>query len=356
MVFQSNRKRGGAFTLIELLVVVAIIALLISILLPSLAKAREGAKRATCGANLKGIMLACLVFAEDSPGTASIAGFNVAKGSLPSFDTQAANYESTRVGNQRTTKGLGFNSNTRNYFQMLLNKSTQAKLYLCPSAMSTVNHVYEKADANRINADPAAQPVYDFSGKSVNTEMINFSYSFQSGMLVTSTSGQDASKRTGVRTLNTHDPRKAIIADRNPYYNSVTSLSAYPIEAGTYNYDKTAPGAPPDTIRGSTNQPFPKPGQAGFDLALLSAANSRNHKKEGQNVAFLDGHVKWFKHPMAGADDDFLWTPAKQDTTAPTVPSALQDAQPSELASGTYGSFLTSVPLATALTDSFLMP
>jgi prepilin-type N-terminal cleavage/methylation domain-containing protein/prepilin-type processing-associated H-X9-DG protein len=53
------------FTLIELLVVIAIIAILAAILFPVFAKAREKARQASCTSNVKQLMLAILMYAQD---------------------------------------------------------------------------------------------------------------------------------------------------------------------------------------------------------------------------------------------------------------------------------------------------
>ncbi|MCG3136480.1 MAG: hypothetical protein HJJLKODD_00313 [Phycisphaerae bacterium] len=61
----KTRQLLRGFTLIELLVVVAIIALLISILLPTLANAREQSKKIKCLANLRDVSLGSNAYAAD---------------------------------------------------------------------------------------------------------------------------------------------------------------------------------------------------------------------------------------------------------------------------------------------------
>ena len=59
-------RRGEGFTLIELLVVIAIIAILMAILMPALQRAREQGKRAVCLSNLRQLMLAWIMYADDN--------------------------------------------------------------------------------------------------------------------------------------------------------------------------------------------------------------------------------------------------------------------------------------------------
>ncbi len=78
-----SREKG--FTLVELLVVIGIIAVLISVLLPALSKAREAGRRTACASNLRQIILAHQMYLNDFKDyTPALANFN--------FAAQAGNF------------------------------------------------------------------------------------------------------------------------------------------------------------------------------------------------------------------------------------------------------------------------
>jgi prepilin-type N-terminal cleavage/methylation domain-containing protein/prepilin-type processing-associated H-X9-DG protein len=70
-------ESGAGFTLIELLVVIAIIAILASMLMPSLARAKEAGRRIACLNNLKQLGISMRLYADEHDGMFTLRAANI---------------------------------------------------------------------------------------------------------------------------------------------------------------------------------------------------------------------------------------------------------------------------------------
>jgi prepilin-type N-terminal cleavage/methylation domain-containing protein/prepilin-type processing-associated H-X9-DG protein len=84
----GRAKSGRAFTLVELLVVIGIIAIMISILMPALTKARDKANAVKCASNMRQIFLACQMFAQENKDQLPRCAFAGDDGALTGPDAE----------------------------------------------------------------------------------------------------------------------------------------------------------------------------------------------------------------------------------------------------------------------------
>jgi prepilin-type processing-associated H-X9-DG protein len=124
------KRHATAFTLVELLVVIGIIALLISILLPSLNKARAAAQRTVCASNLRQIGVMWYQYAQ------------VNKGWFPDCLEYGGTWEILTPQKKETF--------------VQLSKMTSGKVFYCPNALGFSPASKEGGDAtadwnNQIN-------------------------------------------------------------------------------------------------------------------------------------------------------------------------------------------------------------
>lgn len=120
------RRHLCAFTLIELLVVVAIIAMLIAILLPSLAATRHSARRVVCQANVRQIVTGWHLYLEEH------------KGHFLQQINANVNYGGCQGTNQERPYGLDPNAPIPKPLNRFVGQApivpvTEAQMFNCPS-------------------------------------------------------------------------------------------------------------------------------------------------------------------------------------------------------------------------------
>ena len=128
-------KRG--FTLVELLVVIGIIALLVSILLPALSRAREAAQSVVCLSNLRQIGQAEALYLNDNRGFLLPCYIGAYSSTNPPINVAAVSLQDLLL--KYLPKG---SNNSGNTVWMCTNRIGDTKQYLLTYACNANVHVY----------------------------------------------------------------------------------------------------------------------------------------------------------------------------------------------------------------------
>ncbi len=247
-------KRTKGFTLVELLVVVAIIALLVSILLPTLGKAKEMAKQALCGANLNGVGKGIVLYQAESDD------------STPWIDSSS--WSTTTGDHADDTSQPGAVSPTALMF-LIVRTGQPVDMFRCPSDSNA-----SKMTSTRFTSGGSNYYYWDFydkDGTTASDHCKKVSYSYQAP--VYNSAGSSYSCGYTSNSLGS----LAVMADKTPDFDGEDATTDW------------------------TADPMAE--------ASRKSGMSQNHSSgDFINVLFADSHVKGDKRADVGPGNDNIYS------------------------------------------------
>jgi len=271
-------KRKG-FTLIELLVVIAIIAMLLAILMPALNKVKKIAQRVVCGTNLKGLGTAQSVYSNDYEDQFAKQG-----GSAVTLNWQRWTPGFAAVGKVWSgTAPIGLSMGASLYL-LIREADVSPKSFVCGAGGQTA---YDGKNPNGLDLvelwDFGSKWIAAGTGTSGKGPMEHVSYGYHNPYSRFAASGASSASF-------------AIMADKNPWFD--------------VKLTEKAPGADvnADTFSGLISRMGSYYDTAGIERWNIQVANAYAHGREGQNVAYGDGHSEYTKTSDVGVKHDNIYT------------------------------------------------
>jgi prepilin-type processing-associated H-X9-DG protein len=252
---------------------------LAGILLPTLSRAQESARRVKCSSNLRQIGVGMVAYAgnnngsfprtyyDPTAGTALVLSANGAQAVNPFTKTGYG----TAPGSATTT---GFNNVPASMFLLLRTGAVTPETFICPSAESN-----NEATKETYGDQDSALRRSNFTTVGGVGSQSNLSYSMQVPF------PDPLGLQRGAVWDTSMDPGSVLAADMNPGLEPAIGADQAALNALT-----------PES-----------------DVDAIQKFNSRNHRtlrnaKEGQNVLYADGHVEFHTSPFAGQPRSDLGT------------------------------------------------
>lgn len=289
------KRSTKAFTLIELLVVLCIGALLLAILLPSIARAREFSKRAVCSNNIRQMGLSFVMYAQNNQSFPTVYAPTTAGTYEDNPQATATKYTSPKkVESLYYKKKVHAGDPMACLWLLVLEGQMTPRSFICPSDPYTTatpsaqyyssgpnSYWYDNFGGNGTAKGPLVTPGIRGAGESYSIACPWYKRSIAPWWTGNGTAGSDV----------------PLVSDMAP---AKTANKNYPKSSAKYR----DPGQPQQLTGGYVT---PK------------VWNSGNHAGDGQNIGWGDDHVSWHNNPFAGDNGDNIFTASGQAQVSPVT-------------------------------------